>query len=70
MNRTVLVSLAIFAVFTSGALAAKKGAKPQASAAAATANTGPTAPPMFGQVSATDRALYAKSQRESGMKKK
>jgi hypothetical protein len=69
MNKTVLVCLAIFAVSTSGALAAKKGAKPQETAAAATANTGPAGQPMFGQVSAADRALYAKSQRESGMKK-
>jgi hypothetical protein len=70
MNKTVLVSLAILAISTSGALAAKKGGKPQATAAAATANTGPAAQPTLGQVSAADRALYAKSQRESGMKKK
>lgn len=68
MKKIILVGLAIFAVSTSGALAAKKGAKVQAPAA--TANAGAAAPPIFGQVSAADRALYAKSQRESGMKKK
>jgi hypothetical protein len=59
-------------VSTSGALAAKKTAKPKAPAAAAaatTTNTGGAAPLMMGQVSAADRELYAKSQRESGMKK-
>jgi hypothetical protein len=51
-------------------LAAKKMAKPKAPAAAATTtNTAGAAPPMLGQVSAADRALYEKSQRESGMKK-
>jgi hypothetical protein len=49
-------------------LAAKRGAKPRPTAAAST-NTGPAAQPMMGQVSAADRALYQKSQRESGMKK-
>ena len=70
MKKIVLVGLAIFAVSTSGALAAKKTTKPKAPAAAAT-TTGPApaAPPMMGQVSAADRALYEKSQRESGMKK-
>jgi hypothetical protein len=75
MKKTLLVGLAILAVSTSGALAAKKGAKsaPPAAAppAAAPASAGPMAPPMmFGQVSDADRALYAKSQYESGMKKK
>jgi hypothetical protein len=66
-----LVGLAIFAVSTSGALAAKKTTKPKAPAAAAAATTTVgAAPPMLGQVSAADRALYEKSQRESGMKKK
>jgi hypothetical protein len=68
MTKIIVVGLAILAVSTSGALAAKKGAKPKA-AAAATANAGAAAPPMMGQVSAADRALYQKSQRESGMKK-
>jgi hypothetical protein len=71
MKKIILVGLAIFAVSTSGALAAKKMTKPKApAAAAATANTVGAAPPMLGQVSAADRALYEKSQRESGMKKK
>jgi len=70
MKKITLVGLAIFAVSTSGALAAKKTAKPKAPAAAATTtNTGGAAPLMMGQVSAADRELYAKSQRESGMKK-
>jgi hypothetical protein len=67
MTKIIVVGLAILAVSTSGALAAKKGAKPKAPAAAASTNAG--APPMMGQVSAADRALYQKSQRESGMKK-
>jgi hypothetical protein len=68
MKKTILVGLAILAVSTSGALA-KKASKPQAAPAAAT-TTGATPPPMMmGQVSAADRELYAKSQRESGMKK-
>ena len=70
--KAILVGLAILAVSTSGALAAKKTAKPKAPAAAAaatTTNTGGAAPLMMGQVSAADRELYAKSQRESGMKK-
>jgi hypothetical protein len=69
MKKIVLVGLAIFAVSTSDALAAKKTTKPKAPAAAATTTVG-AAPPMLGQVSASDRALYEKSQRESGMKKK
>jgi hypothetical protein len=73
MKKAILVGVAILAVSTSGALAAKKSAKPKAPAAATAAATTPTAPPapvMMGQVSAADRALYEKSQRESGMKKK
>jgi hypothetical protein len=70
MKKIILVGLAIFAVSTSGALAAKKTTKPKAPAAAATTtNTGGATPLMMGQVSAADRELYAKSQRESGMKK-
>ena len=71
MQRIILVGLAILAVSTSGALA-KKATKPKAPAAAATTTTtnpGGAAPLMMGQVSAADRELYAKSQRESGMKK-
>ena len=70
MTRILFVGLAILAVSTSGALAAKKGAKPKAPAAAASANAAPAAPPMMGQVSAADRALYQKNQRESGMMNK
>ena len=69
MKKEILIGLAIIAVSTSGALAAKKTAKPKAPAAAAATNTGGAAPLMMGQVSAADRELYAKSQRESGMKK-
>jgi hypothetical protein len=68
VKKILVVSLAIFAVSTSGVLA-KKGAKPKAPAAASTANAGPAGPPMIGQVSDADRALYKKSQRESGLKK-
>jgi hypothetical protein len=70
MKKIIPVGLAILAVSTSGALAAKKTTKPKAPAtAAATPVTNP-APPMLGQVSAADRALYEKNQRDSGMKKK
>jgi hypothetical protein len=70
MKKIILVGLAILAVSTSGALA-KKATKPKAPAAATTTTTNPggAAPLMMGQVSAADRELYAKSQRESGMKK-
>jgi hypothetical protein len=69
MTKIIVVGLTILAVSTSGAMAAKKGAKPKTPVAAASTNAGPAAPPMMGQVSAADRALYQKSQRESGMKK-
>ena len=71
MKKAILVGLAILAVSTSGALA-KKASKPKAPAAATAATTTAAAAPpmMMGQVSAADRELYAKSQRESGMKKK
>lgn len=70
MKKAIFVGLAILAVSTSGALA-KKASKPKAPAAATATTTTPTgpAPFMMGQVSAADRELYAKSQRESGMKK-
>ncbi|WP_156795716.1 hypothetical protein [Bradyrhizobium icense] len=72
MKKIILVGVAIFAVSTSGALAAKKTTKPKAPAAAAAATTTVgAAPPMLGApVSAADRALYEKNQRDSGMKKK
>jgi hypothetical protein len=69
MKRILVVGLAILAVSTSGALA-KKAAKPKASAAAATTSTGGSSPMMFGQVSAADRELYKKNQRDSGIKAK
>ena len=72
MKKAILVGLAILAVSTSGALA-KKASKPKAPAAATAATTTPTAPAapfMMGQVSAKDREMYEKNQRESGMKKK
>jgi hypothetical protein len=69
MKKIVLVGFAILAVSTSGALA-KKATKPKATAATATAPTAaPAAPVMFGQVSAADRELYKRNQRDSGMKK-
>ena len=72
MKKIILVGLAIFAVSTSDVLVAKKMTKPKAPAAAAatTTNMGGAAPPMVGQVSAADRQLYEKNQRDSGMKKK
>ena len=73
MKKEILIGLAIIAVSTSGALAAKKASKPKAPAAATAATTTTTAaaaPFMMGQVSAKDRELYEKNQRDSGMKKK
>jgi hypothetical protein len=70
MKKAILVGLAILAVSTSGALA-KKAPKPKAPAVAAT--TPPMAAPapfMMGQISAKDREMYEKNQRDSGMKKK
>ena len=72
MKKAIFVGLAILAVSTSGALA-KKASKPKAPAAATAATTTATAaaaPLMMGQVSAKDREMYEKNQRESGMKKK
>jgi hypothetical protein len=75
MKKTIVVGFAILAVSTSAALAKGKGhAKPKA-AAATTGSAGPfmtntgSTGPFIGQVSAADRELYQKSQRESGMKK-
>lgn len=64
MKKVILVGFAILAVSTSGALAK---AKPKAAAAAATTAT--TTPLMF-QVSAADKALYKRNQRDSGIKAK
>jgi hypothetical protein len=66
MKKVFLVGLAILAVSTSGALA-KKATKPKPAAAAATTAT--TTPLMF-QVSAADKELYKKNQRDSGIKAK
>jgi len=68
MKKNILIGLAILAVSTSAALAAKHRAVKPKPAAAAPAPA-PASPMMIGGVSAADRALYAKSQRESGMKK-
>jgi hypothetical protein len=72
MKKTLLAGLAILAISfvlpMSSSLAAKKGAK-SAAPAAATMGAAPVMPPMFGQVSDADRALYMKNQRDSGMKK-
>jgi hypothetical protein len=69
MKKVIFVGLAILAVSTSAALA-KKAAKPIGPAAATTTNTGGQSPLMFGQVSAADRELYQKNQRDAGMKAK
>jgi hypothetical protein len=67
MKKIILIGLAILAVSTSGALAAKKHAmKPKAAAAATTASPAL----MIGQVSAADKAMYKKNQHDSGMMKK
>jgi hypothetical protein len=65
--KSILVGLAILAVSTSGALAAKKMAKPKAAAAAATTNQGPF---MGAPTSAADMKMYKKNQHDSGMDKK
>lgn len=67
MQKIIVVSLAILAISTSGAVA-KKAMKPKPPGASAGMNTG--APPMMGQPSAADRALYMKNQHDSGMAKK
>jgi hypothetical protein len=68
MKKILLVSLAILAVSTSGALA-KKG-KPKAPAAAAATTTTMGGPAPFMQTSAKDLELYKKNQRDSGIKAK
>jgi len=68
MKKILVVGLAILAVSTTGALAQK--AKPKAAAAATATNTAASTPLMFGQVSAADRELYKKNQRDSGIKAK
>ena len=70
MKKIMLVSFAILAVSTSGALAKK--AKPKAPAAGAAATTTAIAggPAPFMQPSAKDLELYKKNQRDSGIKAK
>jgi len=69
MKKSIVIGLAILAVSTSGAFAAKQtkhAMKPKAAAAAA-----PSSPaPMMGQVSAADKAMYKKNQHDSGMMNK
>ena len=64
MKTNIVIGLAILALSTSGALAAKKHAKPKAAAAATTAS----APGPMMQPSAADKAMYMKNKRDSGMK--
>lgn len=64
MKKVFVLGLAILAVSTTGALAAKKSKAPAAAAATASPM------PMMGKASAADLALYKKSQMESGMAKK
>jgi hypothetical protein len=67
MKKSFLVGVAILAVSTSAAFAAKhKAMKPKAEAAAPAATA---SGPMMGQVSAADRAMYKKNMHDSGMKK-
>jgi hypothetical protein len=66
MNKTIVVSLAILGLSASAALAAKThhhGKKPVASTATAPAN-----PMPFGAVSSTDKEMYLRNKRESGVK--
>jgi hypothetical protein len=64
MKKSILVGLAILAVSTSGALAAKK---PKAAAAAAAPAA--SSPMLGANVSAADKAMYKKNLHDSGMKK-
>jgi hypothetical protein len=68
MKKAIIVGLAIIAVSASAALAKAKPKAAVPAPAAATSTTGPG--PFMGQLSAADRALYEKNQRDSGMKKK
>ena len=62
MKKIIVIGLAVLALSTSAAVAAKK---PKAMAAAAP----PAASPMMiGQVSAADKAMYKKNKHDSGMK--
>lgn len=66
MKRIMVVGLAILAVSTTSALAAKKSKAPAAAAATAS----PMMMPMMGQPSAKDLEMYKKNQADSGMAKK
>ena len=70
MNKHIVIGLAILALSTSTAFAAKRhhhAMKPKATAAATT----PAASPLLGgQPSASDKAMYMKNQRDSGIKAK
>jgi hypothetical protein len=63
MKKIVVIGLAVLAVSTSGAFAAKKHKAMAAPAAAPAAS-----PMMVGQVSAADKAMYKKNKHDSGMK--
>jgi hypothetical protein len=70
--KAIVVGLAILAVSTSAALAAKKthhAMKPKETAAAATPGAPNPNLVVPGGVSAADKALYAKNLHDSGMKK-
>jgi hypothetical protein len=77
MKKSIVVGLAILAVFTSGALAAHRShhshAVKPAAATAPNANVfgvGIASPGTWpGGVSAADHDLYVKNQRDSGVKK-
>ena len=63
--KKILVGVAILAVSTSAAFAAKKAhhaMKPKAAAAA------PASPMLAANVSAADKALYKKNKHDSGIK--
>ena len=65
MKKNIVIGLAILALSTSGALAAKKShAKPKAAAVATTASS----PGPMMQPSAADKAMYMKNKHDSGMK--
>ena len=63
MKTNIVIGLAILALSTSGALAAKKHAKPAAAAATTASSPGPMMQP-----SAADKAMYMKNKHDSGMK--
>ncbi len=62
MKKNIVIGLAILALSTSGALAAKKH-KAAAPAAPAASSSGPMM-----QTSAADKAMYMKNKHDSGMK--